>query len=78
MANRRYMVKSVKGFKFKVGKEITEWRGLGIFDKQEQKFVKMGDEKPYTPWGGRSTALEVATMCENNEIIGGVQLIAHM
>lgn len=78
MSNTRYIVKSVKGFSYPHPQGYVQYSGCGIFDKQEEKFVKVGTERPYVPAGGRSTAKEVAGMCERGEIIGGVQLISHL
>ncbi len=78
MSTARYITKSVKGFHYPHPQGTVVFRGMGIFDKKEQKFVKMSEGRPYTPAGGRSTAKEVAAMCERNEIIGGVKLISHI
>ena len=72
----RHIAKNVKGFLFlgeMAGKPVhIEYKGFGVFDTKNDCFVcinKKNSGRPYTPCGGRSTALEVAGMINRGELL---------
>lgn len=53
----KYQIKSVSKFVFVINGKVNRWSGLGLYNDKVGFVMFEGDNKPYTPIGGRK-ALE--------------------